>query len=87
MNANIVNTALEFYVDTGTPMFLIVFDYTNQGDGPEGLCSDNPGSNVSFHVLDFAKVRLIGYQFGGNDKWIVYEFLGWGIQCNAPDPS
>jgi hypothetical protein len=93
MNANVVNTAMQFYVDNNTPVFLIVFDYTNQGDGPidpetgNPVCEENPGSNVLFHVIEFAKVRLIGYQYGGNDKWIVFEFLGWGLECNAPETS
>jgi hypothetical protein len=85
MNANVVNDSLQYYVDTKTPVFLLVFDYTNQGDGP--VCDENPGENIAFHIIEFAKVELVGYQYTGNEKWIVFKFLGWGLQCNSPDPS
>jgi hypothetical protein len=90
MNANEVNAALQWYIERDYPMFLIVYDYTNQGEGPADepdSCNETPGESVSFHVFDFAKVNLVGYQYSGNDKWIVFEFLGWGLQCRTPDYS
>jgi hypothetical protein len=90
MNANEINTALQWHVDGDVPMFLIVYDYTNQGEGPPeepDFCDENSGESISFHVLDFAKVDLLGYQYTGKERWIVFEFLGWGLQCNAPDYS
>ena len=88
MSASTVVAALEWYIDNDIPMFLIVYDYTNQGEGPPDepdSCDENPGESISFHVLDFAKVDLVGYKFGTDEKWIVFEFLGWGLQCNTPD--
>ncbi len=90
MNANSINAALQWHVDEDIPMFLIVYDYTNQGEGPQDepdSCDENAGESISFHVLDFAKVNLVGYQYTGLERWIVFEFLGWGLQCNAPDYS
>jgi hypothetical protein len=84
MNANSVKSAMEFYVDTGTPAFLIIYEFTNQAVGGVPECTDNPGSNVHFKVHEFAKVRLVGYRYQSNEKWILFEFEGWGLECNIP---
>lgn len=87
MNSSTIVDAMQFYVDTRTPVFLIIFEFTNQVVGGVPECQDTPGSNVHFKVHEFAKVRLVGYKYQTNDKWIVFEFLGWGLECNAPTPD
>jgi hypothetical protein len=85
INSSTIVDAMQFYVDTGVPIYLIVFEFTNgEPHPPEWTCSDNSGNNVHFRVHDFAKVRLIGYDGTGNDKFVVFEFLGWGLECNKP---
>ncbi len=78
VNASGVREAMEFYVynpDGDEPeVFLVVYDDTN----------GETGENLNYHVWDFAKVRLIGWKFTATEKWIVYEFVNWGLDCQPP---
>ncbi|MGH2537375.1 MAG: hypothetical protein ACRDHL_08285, partial [Candidatus Promineifilaceae bacterium] len=64
---------MRFYVDTGTPAILIIYENTN------GLS----GENAAYQVWGFVKVKILGYDFRGtNDtKWVVFEIVGWGLSC------
>jgi hypothetical protein len=65
------------------PVFVIIYDRTN----------GEQGANLNYRVWEFAKIRLLGYHFRGNvpgtdafysQKWILFEFLGWGAECRPP---
>jgi hypothetical protein len=58
------------YVRAGMTGNLIVYDdYIGSGSG--GL----------YRVAAFVKVKLLAYSFGGNDKWIMFEFIEWAPAC------
>jgi hypothetical protein len=63
-------SSIRWYIDQEMPVTLIVYD---------GF--DGTGSNGIFRVAGFVKAKLLAYQFGGNPKWIMIEFLGWGEEC------
>jgi hypothetical protein len=63
----------EYYVRRQMTGTLVVYDeYLGTGSG--GL----------YRVAGFVKVKLLAYSFGGNDKWILFEFLGWADACRRP---
>jgi hypothetical protein len=64
--------ALAYYVDNTDAVTLIVYDdYTASG------------SNAVYHVIGFVKAKLLAFELGTNDKWVVIEFLGWGEECQS----
>ena len=79
-SANAIHDAMEFYVNNPevTP-FLIIYDETNSpiGDPDDQLT----GANLHYRVYEFAKVRVLGYKLSSSNKWVLFEFLGWGDQC------
>jgi hypothetical protein len=90
-NANGVRNTLQWYIDTGTPMTVVVYD-TFAGNGCNQ--NQNPGK-LKYHVVGFAKFKVLGYELSqgsgsayGHDgagcvDWgmegnrITGEFLGW----------
>lgn len=61
---------IQDYIDNEMPVTLIVYD-----------AYDGTGSNAIYRVAGFVKVKLLAYKFGGNPKWIMVEFVGWGEEC------
>ena len=90
-NASGVRNMLEWYIDTETPMTVIVYDVFSGSGCNQG---QNPGK-LKYHVVGFAEFKVLGYglsQGSGNayghdgagcDDWgmegnrITGEFLGW----------
>jgi hypothetical protein len=68
---------IQDYIDTETPVTLLVTDMTN-GEG---------GSNANYRIVGFVTVKLLGYSFQGNNdsKWIVFEVVGWQEACESDE--
>ena len=66
---------IQGYINSGTPVTIIVTDQTN----------GRTGSNANYRVAGFVVVKIIGYSFQGpnSDKWILFEFVEWGKECKA----
>ncbi len=76
-NISSASDIIEGYVNSGTPVTLIVTDQTN----------GSTGSNANYRVAGFVIVKIIGFSFQGSnaDKWIMFEFVDWGAECVSPD--
>lgn len=68
---------IQGYINSGTPVTIIVTDQTN----------GRTGSNANYRVAGFVVVKIIGYSFQGSpsDKWILFEFVEWGKECKSPE--
>jgi hypothetical protein len=67
---------IQGYVNSGTPVTIIITDQTN------GLT----GSNANYRVAGFVSVEIVGYSFQGppDSKWILFKFVEWGKECKSP---
>jgi hypothetical protein len=75
VNASGVRQAMEFYVNNPTvDVFLIIYDFNN----------GETGENLNYHVWDFAKVKILGWKFTATEKWLIFEFVNWGVDCQPP---
>jgi hypothetical protein len=72
-NVTAVADIIRDYIDKQTPLSLIYFD-ENNGES---------GANANYRVRGFLVVKFIGYSFQGSnpDKWIMFEFVNWGSEC------
>ena len=72
-NISSATDIIEGYIDSQTPVTLVMYDET---DG-------QTGSNADYRVRGFVIAKIVGYSFQGApaDKWIMFEFVGWGSQC------
>lgn len=62
---------LNEYIDDEIPVTLIVYDQFSDS-----------GSNAIYRVAGFVKVKLLAYQLGTSDKWIMFELIGWSETCD-----
>jgi hypothetical protein len=74
MNANSIADAIEENIDRRSPLRLLVFDeLLDLG-------------NWYYRISGFEIYRIVGYQFTGNNKWLVVEFLQSDDSCGQPAP-
>ncbi|MCI0397756.1 MAG: pilus assembly protein [Chloroflexi bacterium] len=68
--ASLDNYMEEYATNPQQPITLVVFDAVDSG-----------GANALYRLWDFVVVKLIGFSFQGNEKWIIFEFVSWGAPC------
>lgn len=70
---SVANQTLTDYVFTGRPVTMIYYDTFHGG----------AGNNTYIQVKGFATVKILGLDFTApqGQKWILFEFLGWSIDC------
>jgi hypothetical protein len=49
--------------------------------------AESTGSNVVYHIVGFARVKLEVVDFTGNPKTISAYYYGWSDKCPAPPPE
>jgi hypothetical protein len=76
-NISSASAIIEGYINSGTPVTLIVTDGYN----------GSTGSNANYRVAGFAIVKILGYSFQGSgaDRWLIFEFVDWGAECVSLD--
>jgi hypothetical protein len=70
---SVADQTLTDYVFTGRPVTMIYYDTFHGG----------AGNNTYIQVKGFATVKILGLDFTApqGQKWILFEFLGWSIDC------
>jgi hypothetical protein len=76
-NISSASSIINGYVNTDTPIQLIVTGATN----------GKTGENANYRVDGFLIARLVGYSFQGNpaSRWILFEFVDWGQGCSVAE--
>ncbi|NLF64773.1 MAG: pilus assembly protein [Chloroflexi bacterium] len=98
-NSNGVTYHMEQHVEQGVNgrlLRLIVFtppDWVEQpGYTPGDANNDTHGTIFSggqpgiYEVYAFVLARIVGYNFTGDEPWLLMEFHGWDVDC-APAPA
>lgn len=71
MESSGVRSTLDSYISSGTPVNIPIYDTTS-----------GSGNNATYHIIAFARFRMVGYNSQGNDKYIDGVFLRW-VHPNA----
>jgi hypothetical protein len=64
------------YVETGRPITLLYYD-THHAQG----------QNAAVRVQGFVTVKVLGFDFSGQDKWMLFEFIRDTIECLPDAPN